>query len=64
MGLMMLAGAVVREQGKGFDDFGWRRGGDSSSIEWKWQTVGDGGGLIAGPRWDGDDDGGDEDSGR
>ena len=26
MGLMMLTGAVVREQGKGFDDFGWRRG--------------------------------------
>ena len=25
-GLMMLAGAVVREQGQGFDDFGWRRG--------------------------------------
>ena len=24
-GLMMLAGAVVREQGQGFDDFGWRR---------------------------------------
>ena len=26
MGLMMLTGAVVREQGQGFDDFGWRRG--------------------------------------
>jgi len=25
MGLMMLTGAVVREQGQGFDDFGWRR---------------------------------------
>ena len=24
-GLMMLAGAVVREKGHGFDDFGWRR---------------------------------------
>ena len=24
-GLMMLAGAVVREKGQGFDDFGWRR---------------------------------------
>ena len=33
MGLMMLAGAVVREQGQGFDDFGWRRRvrADSSS---------------------------------
>jgi len=27
MGLMMLTGAVVRDQGKGVDDFGWRRGG-------------------------------------
>lgn len=27
MGLMMLTGAVVREQGQGIDDFGWRRGG-------------------------------------
>ncbi len=26
MGLMMLTGAVVREQGQGFDDFGWRSG--------------------------------------
>jgi len=26
MGLLMLTGAVVREQGQGFDDFGWRRG--------------------------------------
>jgi hypothetical protein len=26
MGLMMLTGAVVREQGQGFDDFGWRGG--------------------------------------
>jgi hypothetical protein len=26
MGLMMLTGAVVREQGQGFDDYGWRRG--------------------------------------
>src|SRR5450755_4758841 len=24
-GLMMLAGAAVREKGHGFDDFGWRR---------------------------------------
>ena len=29
-GLMMLAGAVVREQGQGFDDFGWR-GGDQAA---------------------------------
>ena len=27
MGLMMLTGAVVMEQGQGFDDFGWRQGG-------------------------------------
>jgi len=27
MGLMTLTGAVVREQGQGFDDFGWRQGG-------------------------------------
>jgi len=26
MGLMMLTGAVVREQGQGIDDFGWRQG--------------------------------------
>jgi len=26
MGLMMLTGAVVREQEQGIDDFGWRRG--------------------------------------
>ena len=26
MGLLMLTGAVVREQGQGFDDFGWRSG--------------------------------------
>jgi hypothetical protein len=32
MGLMMLTGAVVREQGQGFDDFGWRgQGGQESS---------------------------------
>ena len=24
-GLMMLVGAVIREKGHGFDDFGWRR---------------------------------------
>ena len=33
MGLMTLTGAVVREQGQGFDDFGWRggQGGQESS---------------------------------
>ena len=25
-GLMILAGGMVREQGQGIDDFGWRRG--------------------------------------
>jgi hypothetical protein len=37
MGLMMLTGAVVREQGQGVDDFGWRRGGQQS--EWHRVTV-------------------------
>jgi len=32
MGLMMLTGAVVRENGKGVDDFGWRRGGEQSGV--------------------------------
>jgi hypothetical protein len=32
MGLMMLTGAVVRENGKGVDDFGWRRGGVQSGV--------------------------------
>jgi hypothetical protein len=33
MGLMMLTGAVVRERGQGFDDFGWRggQGGQSAN---------------------------------
>ena len=31
MGLMMLTGAVFREQGQGFDDFGWRRGGEQTT---------------------------------
>jgi hypothetical protein len=30
-GLMMLAGAVVRDQGQGFDDFGWRRGAEQAA---------------------------------
>jgi hypothetical protein len=46
-GLMMLAGAVVREQGHGIDDFGWRRGEQTAASS-------DGGGgtavtVIAGP---------------
>ena len=48
MGLMMLTGAVVREQGQGFDDFGWRRWDGAS----KRQTKADGGAavtVIAGP---------------
>ena len=32
MGLMMLTGAVVRQNGKGVDDFGWRRGGEQSGV--------------------------------
>ena len=31
MGLIMLAGAAVREQGKGVDDFGWRGGEQSGA---------------------------------
>jgi len=30
-GLMMLAGAVVREQGQKIYDFGWQRGGAQSA---------------------------------
>src|SRR5262245_50791704 len=47
MGLMMLTGAVVREQGQGFDNLGWQRGGVQTAVS------GDGGGgavtVIAGP---------------
>ena len=49
-GLMMLAGAVVREQGQNIDDFGWRRGG-AQSASWN-ESGGSSGGavtVIAGP---------------
>jgi len=51
-GLMMLAGSVVREQGRNIDDFGWRRGAEQSA-SWD-DNGGDGGGktvvtVIAGP---------------
>jgi len=52
MGLMMLAGAVVREQGQGIDDLGWRRGvGDQTATT---TTYGNSSGdgvvtVIAGP---------------
>ena len=54
MGLMMLTGAVVREQGQGFDDFGWRRGqGGQSGIEQAAANESSSGGaavtVIAGP---------------
>ena len=51
MGLMMLTGAVVREQGQGFDDFGWRRGRGAmdSGIEWKGAVVSAAVTVIAGP---------------
>ena len=39
MGLMMLTGAVVREQGQGFDDFGWRRGGGDKQQQTKAAVV-------------------------
>jgi hypothetical protein len=42
-GLMMLAGAVVREQGHGIDDFGWRRGEQTAVSSGTAVTV------IAGP---------------
>jgi len=51
MGLMMLTGAVVREQGQGFDDYGWRRGGQGG-IEQATANENSSGGavtVIAGP---------------
>jgi hypothetical protein len=49
---MMLAGEVVREDGKGIDDFGWRRGGEQQSATWN-DRGGDGDHatvtVIAGP---------------
>ena len=51
MGLMMLTGAVVRENGKGVDDFGWRRGGEQSGVASS-ETGSDSGSavtVIAGP---------------
>jgi hypothetical protein len=51
-GLMMLAGAVVRDQGQKIDDFGWRRGGQQSA-SWNENDSGNGSGttvtVIAGP---------------
>jgi hypothetical protein len=32
-GLMMLAGAVVRDQGQGIDDLAWRRGAEAAASE-------------------------------
>ena len=46
MGLMMLTGAVVRENGKGVDDFGWRRGGEQSGAA---SSEGESVTVIAGP---------------
>src|SRR5580698_6666457 len=61
-GLMMLAGAVVREKGHGFDDFGWRRevqqareaqeADAATSGDRETMTTGDGRGsaeVVAGP---------------
>jgi hypothetical protein len=48
MGLMMLTGAVVREQGQGIDDLGWRQGVENAAAT----TYGNGDGVvtvIAGP---------------
>ena len=47
-GLMMLAGAVVREQGQKIDDFGWQRGG-AQSASWKDSSTGAVVTVIAGP---------------
>jgi hypothetical protein len=50
MGLMMLTGAVVREQGQRFDDFGWRRGEQTAAAATS--ANGDAGAavtVIAGP---------------
>ena len=33
MGLMMLAGGLVRERGQGFDDFGWRGGEQTATSD-------------------------------
>jgi hypothetical protein len=50
-GLMMLAGAVVREQGQTIDDLGWRRGGEQQSAAWNGNDRGGGTAVtvIAGP---------------
>jgi hypothetical protein len=34
-GLMMLAEAMVREQGQGIDDFGWRRGAEQATASYE-----------------------------
>ena len=34
-GLMMLAEAMVREQGQGIDDFGWRRGVEQAAASYE-----------------------------
>src|ERR1051325_1031368 len=54
MGLMMLTGAVVREQEQGIDDFGWRRQGGQGTQAQQTATYenSNGGGVvtvIAGP---------------
>jgi hypothetical protein len=55
MGLLMLTGAVVREQGQGFDDFGWRRGEQTAASSADANGVGGAAGersavtVIAGP---------------
>ena len=51
MGLMMLAGGLVRERGGGFDDFGWRSG--QGGLQQSAASDSDSGGaavtVIAGP---------------
>src|SRR4029079_17045702 len=47
-GLMIVAGAVVREQGQKIDDFGWQRGG-AQSASWNESSTGAVVTVTAGP---------------
>ena len=49
MGLLMLTGAVVREQGQGFDDFGWRSGQGGMEQTATHESSGAAVTVIAGP---------------
>src|SRR5262245_33403896 len=49
MGLMMLAGGVVRDRGQGIDDLGWRRGGEQAASNDSGSVNGTAVTVIAGP---------------